>query len=441
MSRAEVAAEDLLGAREVDARLRRLGVGAEQRRQAVGGDQPLALRDVGRERDDRGRLVLGRAREDRRRAGDDRDGEDAEYDPPAFPDQGDEVPQVHGSPILRTVECGCRRLHARARGAAERSLVDARAIPRDIRRAPNAGRAAALLGEQLGAQRGVARAPIARARWPTARRAQTWRGPTISRLAGMSEATTTTSRAIASRMASDCPSHADQCRYTVASREPLERLGARQPAGDRDAGARAAGRRRRRPTRRSRRRAASRASAARMRARRGRPARVGDAAQRDDRGLGAVEAALGHAAVELGDPVADDRDARGAQAARARAAPPPPRRRRRRAQRRATSASTARTARAGRATDALAREREAVRRVDQRHAARERERADRAGERGVQVHELGPALADEPAQRPRRGELRGRRAPRSSAAVRARRRRPRSAPGRRAPPAGRRRRA
>ena len=99
----EVAAEDALGAREVDARLGRLGIGAEQRRQAVGGDEPLALGDVGRERHDRGRLVLRRAGQDGRRARDDRDGEDAEYDPPALPGQGEEVPQVHGPPMLRTV--------------------------------------------------------------------------------------------------------------------------------------------------------------------------------------------------------------------------------------------------------------------------------------------------------------------------------------------------
>ena len=145
--------------------------------------------------------------------------------------------------------------------------------------------------------------------------------------------------------------------------------------------------------------------------RRGRPARVRDPAERDDHGLGAVEGALGHPAVELRDAIAHHRDPRGAQALAGKLGlrlrdgadhrAPPCHQRLDRAH-----------GRARRATDAPAGEGEAVRRVDQRHAARERERADRPGERGVQMHELGPALADEPAQRPPRGELPGRRAPR-----------------------------
>ena len=339
---------DLLGAREVDARLRRLGVGGSaaptgcRRRRAPG---PAVTSGVSAS--DGGRLVLGGTREDRGRTRDDRRQQHAEHDPASLPGQGDEVPQVHGSPILGAASGDVVPLYAgRARAIEQRALVGREPLGGHSPGAER-GRAPALILQQRRRAKPDRRARTARARSPRPRPRTPAARPSTSRFAGMSEATTTTSRAIASRIASDCPSHADQCRYTVASASALERLA--RAAASRSPGSRRRARRRRR--RRSLRRSSPPGRSARAprgcaRSRPGGAASVirpGGRRRRARRwcrrGAGAV--------VELGDPVADHRDARRAQDPRGRAPPPPRTPRRASAQRRATSASSARTRRAG----------------------------------------------------------------------------------------------
>ena len=264
-------------------------------------------------------------------------------------------------------------MHARDHGLREHLLVELEPFRARPPGAEGGARASAGRRAARRAARGR-RGSSARARSPRLSSAQTWRGPTTSRLAAMSEATTTTSRAKASSRASDWPSQADQCRQTVASpsRSSASARGSQPVTGMPAARSGASSSPPPiQPTRASLRERREDARAG------GRPAGGGDPAHRDDDGLRPLGRAPDRSPSSSGMPLRTTAT-RGAcsplRASSASASDTAPSS----ALRRATSASTPRTTAPHRRGDARAREREAVRGVDQRDAARDGQRADRA---------------------------------------------------------------